>query len=147
MELVRAFAEFDTTLTEHLGSSTVFSGMSNTIQSDITESIADVIQDEIDKEINMSHFIAVEVDDTSDISNKCQLAVIIRYVNKKGSVCECFLSFFDVSLDRVAKAITLVVVRAIGNYSPTSKLICQTYDRASCMSGQHGGVQALVKPH
>ncbi|KAF3851642.1 hypothetical protein F7725_013414 [Dissostichus mawsoni] len=38
-------------------------------------------------------------------------------------------------------------MRAIGNYSPTNKLICQTYDGASCMSGQHGGVQALVKAH
>ncbi|KAK1884976.1 Zinc finger MYM-type protein 1 [Dissostichus eleginoides] len=38
-------------------------------------------------------------------------------------------------------------MRAIGNYNPTNKLICQTYDGASCMSGQHGGVQALVKAH
>ena len=95
----------------------------------------------------MSPFIAVQVDDTSDISNKCQLTVIIRYVNEKGSVCERFLGFFDVSKERDAKAITSVVMRAIDNYGPTEKLICQTYDGASCMSGQHGGVQALVKQH
>ena len=68
VELVHAFAEFDTTLAEHLGSSTVFSGMSYTIQNEIIESIARVIQDETDTEINMSPFIAVQVDDTSDIS-------------------------------------------------------------------------------
>ncbi|KAJ3581413.1 hypothetical protein NHX12_016671, partial [Muraenolepis orangiensis] len=130
-----------------MGSSTVFSGMSNTIQNDIIESIARSIQDETDKDIHISPFIAVQVDDTSDISNKCQLTVIIRYVNEKGSVCERFLGFFDVSLERDAKAVTSVVMRAIGNYSPTNKLICQTYDGASCMSGQHGGVQALVKAH
>ncbi|KAJ3583553.1 hypothetical protein NHX12_016917 [Muraenolepis orangiensis] len=147
VELVHAFAEFDTALAEHMGSSTVFSGMSNTIQNDIIESIARSIQDETDKDIHISPFIAVQVDDTSDISNKCQLTVIIRYVNEKGSVCERFLGFFDVSLERDAKAVTSVVMRAIGNYSPTNKLICQTYDGASCMSGQHGGVQALVKAH
>ncbi|KAL7395066.1 hypothetical protein ABVT39_009446 [Epinephelus coioides] len=99
VELVHAFVEFDTTLAEHLGSSTVFSGMSNTIQNDIVESIARVIQDETDKEINMSPFIAVQVDDTSDISNKCQLTVIIRYGNEKGSVCvfSAFLIPFLVS--------------------------------------------------
>ncbi|KAF3833366.1 hypothetical protein F7725_027031 [Dissostichus mawsoni] len=83
VELVGAFAEFDTALAEHLGSSTVFSGMSNTVQNDIIESIARSIQDETDKEIHISPFIAVQVDDTSDISNKCQLTVIIRYVNEK----------------------------------------------------------------
>jgi hypothetical protein len=121
--------------------------MSYTIQNEIIESIARVIQDETDTEINMSPFIAVQVDDTSDISNKCQLTVIIRYVNEKGSVCERFLGFFDVSKERDAKAITSVVMRAIDNYGPTEKIICQTYDGASCMSGQHGGVQALVKQH
>ena len=121
--------------------------MSYTIQNEIIESIARVIQDETDTEINMSPFIAVQVDDTSDISNKCQLTVIIRYVNEKGSVCERFLGFFDVSKERDAKAITSVVMRAIDNYGPTEKRICQTYDGASCMSGQHGGVQALVKQH
>lgn len=147
VELVHAFAEFDSTLAEHLGSSTVFSGMSNTLQNDIIESIAHIIQDETDEEINKSPFISVQVDDTSDISNKCQLTVIVRYVNEKGSVCERFLGFYDVSSDRNAKAITSVVMRAIANYSPANKLICQTYDGASCMSGQHGGVQALVKAH
>ncbi|KAF3835860.1 hypothetical protein F7725_028418 [Dissostichus mawsoni] len=76
-------------LTLHLRSTwdrTVFSGMSNTIQNDIIESIARSIQDETDKEIHISPFIAVQVDDTSDISNKCQLTVIIRYVNEKGRV-------------------------------------------------------------
>ncbi|KAF3837625.1 hypothetical protein F7725_009393 [Dissostichus mawsoni] len=68
----------------------VFSGMSNTIQNDIIESIARSIQDETDKEIHISPFIAVQVDDTSNISNKCQLTVIIRYVNEKGRV-SCFI--------------------------------------------------------
>ncbi|KAF3842791.1 hypothetical protein F7725_001640 [Dissostichus mawsoni] len=80
----------------------------------IIENIARVIQDETDKEIQFSPFIALQVDDQSDISNKCQLTVIIRYVNEKGTVCEHFLSFFVVSSDRDAKAVTSVVMRAIG---------------------------------
>lgn len=63
----------------------------------------------------------------------------------KKVVCERFLGFYDVSSDRDAKSIATVVMRAIEMYNPTEKLICQTYDGASCMSGQHGGVQAIVK--
>ena len=59
VELVYAFAEFDNTLAEHMGSSMVFSGMSNSIQHDIIKSTAHVIQDETDKEIRKSPFIAV----------------------------------------------------------------------------------------
>ena len=77
----------------------------------------------------------MQVDDTSDISNKCQLTVIVRYVNRKGSVCERFLGFYDVSSDRDAKAIAAVTMKAIEKYNPKDKLICQTYDGASCMSG------------
>ena len=65
--LVHAFVKFNNTLAEHLGLSTVFSSMSNTIQNDIIESIAHIIQDETDKEIRKSPFIAVQVDDTSDV--------------------------------------------------------------------------------
>ena len=68
--MVHAFAEFGNTLAEHLSSSRVFSSMSNTIQNDIIESIAHIIQDETDKELRKSPFIALQVDDTSDICNK-----------------------------------------------------------------------------
>ncbi|CAB1320944.1 unnamed protein product [Coregonus sp. 'balchen'] len=69
-----------------------------------------------------------------------------RYVNDKGVICERFLGFFDVSAERNAEAIT-VVMETIDKYNPAAKLICQTYDGASCMSGQRGGVQALMKTH
>ncbi|XP_074521341.1 zinc finger MYM-type protein 1-like [Halichoeres trimaculatus] len=145
MELVQTFAEFDTTMAEHLSSATAFTGTSKTIQNDIIESTAHVIQEEIDKEINAAPFIAIEVDDTTDISCRCQLTVIVRYVNESGIICERFLGFHDISLERDAETIAAVVTKTIGSYNPETKLICQTYDGASCMSGQRGGVQALVK--
>jgi hypothetical protein len=41
--------------------------MSNTIQNDI-QNVADVIQSETDNEISSAPFIAVQVDDTTDMS-------------------------------------------------------------------------------
>lgn len=145
VELVHLLAEFDQALAEHLGSATVFRGMSSTIQNEIIESIASVIQSEIDTELNSTPFIAVQVDDTTDIACKCQLTIIVRYVNDEGKICERFLGFFDVSLERNAESLTAVVMRAMQKYNPAVKLICQTYDGASCMSGQHSGVRARVQ--
>lgn len=66
-ELVNAFAEFDTASAEHLGTSSIFRGMSNTIQNYIIQSITDVIQSQIDSEISSAPFIAVQVDNTTDM--------------------------------------------------------------------------------
>lgn len=61
--------------------------------------------------------------------------------------CEKVFSFFHVSSDRDAKVRASVVMRVFGDNSPTNKLICQEKEGVSCMSGQHGGEQALVKTH
>jgi hypothetical protein len=45
------FARYDEALSSHLESSTVFSGMSKTIQNDLIESAPAVIQEEIKREI------------------------------------------------------------------------------------------------
>ena len=43
VELIYAFAENDKRISRHLETSTVFSGLSNRIQNDITEAVAEVI--------------------------------------------------------------------------------------------------------
>lgn len=64
--------------------------MSNTIQNDIIKSIAHVIQDETDEEIRKSPFIAVQVDDTSDVSNKCQIIVLSDLSMRKAKCVNVF---------------------------------------------------------
>ncbi|XP_063065702.1 zinc finger MYM-type protein 1-like [Engraulis encrasicolus] len=145
VEFVHSFAELDSTLADHLQTSAMFTGLCSTIQNDIVESIAAVIHKQTEMEIKTSPFIAVQVDDISSISNKRQLAAIVRYVDGKGSVCEHFLGFYDVSSPRDAKAVAAVAMQAIKMYNPKVKLVCQTYDGGCCMSGGQGGVQAVVK--
>lgn len=53
--------------------------------------------------------------------------------------------FHDVSADRDAESLSEVLMKVIQKYNPEANLICQTYDSASCMSGQRGGVRARVK--
>ena len=57
-----------------------------------------------------------------------------------------FLTFLDVSSDRSAPAISSVVKQILRRYGDTlkDKLIMQTYDGASVMSGHISVVQCLL---
>ena len=80
------------------------------------------------------------------MSTKEQLSVIIR-LDKKDDVAERFLTFYNVSSDRTAPAISSIVKDVLSHYGDSilNKLIMQTYDGASVMSGDISGVQTLVR--
>ena len=82
-----------------------------------------VIKADIDREISAAPFIAVQADDTTDVSCQCQLSVILSYVNEKGNACERFLGFEDVSAERDAAALTEFVTGTLRKYNPEEKLI------------------------
>ena len=77
----------------------VFTGVYSEIQNDLIEYIDSVIQDQIDKEIENCRFLSIQVDETTDVSTKEQLSVIIR-LDREGEIVERFLKLFDVSSDR-----------------------------------------------
>ena len=71
VELVESYCEV--LLAQHLESATVFKGTSKAIKNDIIHSIAMVIKADIDREISAAPFIAVQADDTTDVSCQCQI--------------------------------------------------------------------------
>ena len=77
----------------------VFTGVSSEIQNDLIECRDSVIQGQIDKEIENCRFLSIQVDETTDVSNKEQLNVIIR-LDREDEIVERFLKLFDVSSDR-----------------------------------------------
>ena len=87
----------------NLETSTVFSVFSNIIQNDLIAAIDDVVRYNI-KEISAALFVAPEVDESTDVTNKADLC---HYVAKSEVACEvkeAFLGFDDVSNDRRAAA-------------------------------------------
>lgn len=144
VELLNLMADKDEKLAAHLKSSTVFSGLSNRIQNDLIEAVADLMRSDIKAEVNAAPFVAVEVDESTDITNKAQISVILRYVSNS-EVKEAFLGFDDVSDDRRAAAISDYVLGALDKYSCVDKLVAQTYDGASVMASELNGVQAKIK--
>ncbi|XP_053467751.1 uncharacterized protein LOC128599809 isoform X1 [Ictalurus furcatus] len=148
VELLHAFAEKDDGLARHLETSSVFSGSSNRIQNDLIDVISDVIRNDIKREINAALFVAVEVDETTDVTDKAQISVILRYVAISEVACEvreAFLGFDDVSNDRREAAIAEYILGVLEKYKCVEKLVAQTYDGAAVMASELNGVQAKIK--
>uniref|UniRef100_A0A3P8SLS9 DUF4371 domain-containing protein n=1 Tax=Amphiprion percula TaxID=161767 RepID=A0A3P8SLS9_AMPPE len=148
VELLHAFTEKDDRLVRHLETSTVFSGLSNRIQNDLIEAVGDVIRNDIKKEIGAAPFVAIEVDETTDVTNQAQISVILRYVATSEAGCEvkeAFLGFDNVSEDRRAPAIAEYVLGVLEKYDCADKLVAQTYDGAAVMASELNGVQAKIK--
>ncbi|KAJ1261742.1 hypothetical protein BS78_09G054600 [Paspalum vaginatum] len=92
------------------------------IQKDLTRSYAEEITEVIKEEIGDSLF-SVLIDESRDISVTEQMAVIVRFVNKKGEVVERFLGLKHVE-DTTSKG--------------------QGYDGASNMRGEFNGLQKQI---
>ncbi|KAJ4939399.1 hypothetical protein JOQ06_028848 [Pogonophryne albipinna] len=113
-------------------------------KNDLIEAVSDVIKNDIRHEINAAPFVGVEVDETTDVTNKAQVSVILRYVDTS-DVKEAFLGFDDVSDDRRAPAIADYVLGVLGKYNCVEKLVAQTYDGAAVMASALNGVQAKIR--
>jgi len=75
VELLHTLAAKDERLARHLETSTMFSGFLNIIQNDLVEAIGDVVRYNI-KKISAAPFVAAEVDESTDVTNKAQIYVI-----------------------------------------------------------------------
>ncbi len=93
-EFTETLAKYDSVLSTQFESSTVFSGMSHTIQNDLISALAATISDQIRDEIQDAPFFGWQVDETTDISCRAQLSVIVRYVDSAGKIQERFIGFF-----------------------------------------------------
>ncbi|CAH1110586.1 unnamed protein product [Psylliodes chrysocephalus] len=144
-ELLTLIAKKDQKFCQHLETSTVFSGVSSDIQNDIIEAISTFVMDEIKSEIAGASFVAVILDESTDVSNQSQLSVVFRYVCPDGDVCERFLKFVNVSDERSAGPLSEILFSVLNEFKCGNKLIAQTYDGAAVMSGQHNGLQKLVR--
>ena len=121
--------------------------MSLTSQNELLDCMYEVYIDNLHTEVNTAQFIAIEADETTDVSCLSQFAIILRFVQDNVPV-ERFLKYVDVD-DRSAVGLSGTLRRELFDFNIVHKLIAQTYDGANVMSGENG-VQGLMRstyPH
>lgn len=145
--LVDLLASIDQDLRQHLDSATVFKGTSKTVQNELLDCMLAVLKERILDEVNSAQFVAIQADETTDISTHCQLVLVLRFIDKSNNIQERFFEFIKLSTasaDAIANAL-LERLRTILSEGEEKKLIAQAYDGAAVMRGATGGVQRKVQ--
>ncbi len=91
--LVDFVASLDNVLEEHLKTATVF---------------LSVVKDYILEEVTAADFIAIKADETTDVSTRCQLVLVLCYIDSNGNIQECFFEFLTIhnaNADSIATAL------------------------------------------
>ncbi|XP_062229974.1 uncharacterized protein LOC133927506 [Phragmites australis] len=117
---------------------------SHKIQKDLTQSCAEEITEVIKEEIGDSLF-SILIDESRDISIAEQMAVLVRFVNKKGMVVERFLGLKHVE-DTTSNALKKALTEVLADHGLSiAKLRGQGYDGASNMRGEFNGLQKQIR--
>ncbi|XP_047268015.1 zinc finger MYM-type protein 1-like [Capsicum annuum] len=89
-------------------------------------------------------YFSILVDESKDISHKEQMALVLRYVDKKGEVVERFIGLVHVS-DTSACSLKKEMYSLLSDHSLSpSKIHGQGYDGASNMKGEINGLKTLI---
>ena len=143
----RGLINFASKFDPDLETSTVFKGVSKTIQTEILDCLLQIwaYHEEIRTEIRKTFFVAVMADDTANASEHTQTVIVLLY-ELNGEIFELFLGFFipeNQITDGISKCILKQLNRILqGN---RQKQIAQTFDDANVMKGKKAGVQAKIK--
>lgn len=143
IELLQLLKEYDPVLKDHLETATVFKATSSAIQNDLIQSIHEVVLDEITIQIQNAPFVAIMLDETSDVEMVSQLSTVLRYIHE-GKIEERFVGFTNISADGRFDGLFNHAQSVISKFNLKSKLVAQSYDGASVMSGDLNGLQAKV---
>ena len=141
--IFETMCEGDSRLKRHYESQPYFKGTSATIQNELLQCMFNVYQEEVVKQVSDTPFVTVQADETTDVSCKSQVVVVLRYMTGT-TVKERFWRFIEVR-DKTAPGLASAIQEAIEPLSLREKLIAQTYDGAAVMSGHIRGVQTLIR--
>jgi len=94
--------------------------------------------------IHESTYVSIMVDETTDISNKEQLTLVMRRIDHNLDVYEEFLGMYQID-STTAESITSTILDALLHFKvPLTKLRGQCYDGCSTMAGSRNGVAARI---
>ncbi|XP_060201355.1 uncharacterized protein LOC132629917 isoform X3 [Lycium barbarum] len=113
------------------------------IQKDIVDACAKETIKAIIEDLDGDYF-GILVDESKDISHKEQMALVLRYVDKKGEVIERFVGIVHVN-DTSARSMKETIYSFLSDHSLSpSQIRGQGYDGASNMQGELNGLKSLI---
>ncbi|XP_042213104.1 zinc finger MYM-type protein 1-like [Homarus americanus] len=146
--LVDFVSSIDRVMEKHVKSATVFKGTSKTVQNELLDCMLDVAREFIVKQLRSTEYVAIHVGDTTDVSTKCQSALVYRYIDGNGKVVERFFGFThlqNLSAESFATNLLEQLDFVFPENNDKQKLISQSYDGANVLRGETGSVQRKVK--
>ena len=134
---------------DHLKNAKVFKGTSKTIQNELLECMLAVMREHIVEEVKSANFVAIQADETTDVSTQTQLVLVMRYIDSNHKVQERFFEFLPISESTSVSIASVLLERLNGLFADNEKvkLIAQAYDGASVMRREKAGVQQKVREH
>lgn len=72
-----------------------------------------MLKTKISNELQEANFGSIQADETTDVSCKSQMSIIIRYVVDNNNIEERFIGFFDVSKDISASGLSEILLTEI----------------------------------
>lgn len=110
------------------------------MQNDLIACVTEVVN----TKIKNAKFVSIQADETTDVSCKTQISIILRYV-VDNNIEERFIGFFDVSKDKSTDSLSNILLAERNKWNISDQIFCQTYDGAAVMAGPKNGVQAIIK--
>ncbi|XP_078158927.1 uncharacterized protein LOC144554485 [Carex rostrata] len=112
-------------------------------QKDIANASAEEILKAITDDVGADLF-GILVDESCDVSDKEQMAVLLRYVDKRGHVLERFIGIVHVT-DTTALSLKEAISALLSSLNLSlSRVQRQSYDGASNMRGSFNGLKSLI---
>lgn len=108
------------------------------VQKQIIRTAAQMCREEIN-EIRDSNRFSIIVDEARDVSTKEQMAIVFRYIDRKGMVKQRFLEVVHLR-DTESSTLFHAIKSSLLQHLDVQNMRGQGYDGASNMTGEHRGI-------
>uniref|UniRef100_H3A095 DUF4371 domain-containing protein n=1 Tax=Latimeria chalumnae TaxID=7897 RepID=H3A095_LATCH len=146
--LVDFVSSIDSAMEKHVKTATVFKSTSKTIQNKLLDCMLDMTREFIIQQLRNTEYMAIQVDNTTDVSTKHQSVLVYWYIDGNGKVVKRFYGFThlkDSCAESIATALLDQLNIVFSEHCDKQKLIAQSYDGVSVMHEESGGVQRKVR--
>lgn len=146
LEIVTLLSHWDGVFAEYMeGGARNCTYLSNRAQNDLICAMGENVLNKVVEHVKAAHLFTVMMDETTDVSGKEQVSIMVQFVDSEENIQERLIGFSAVARPNAETLFNLLKDTLISRGLNLSNVIGQCYDGASTMTGQYNGVQARLK--